>query len=73
MMQKIYSWVKDRSQKGQSVIEYGLLIAVIVGAIALVTTDSGIGTAFNNVFGHTAKSVNDTTTKNIGTGTIPSS
>ena len=32
MMQKIYNFFKEKKEKGQSIIEYGILLAVIVTA-----------------------------------------
>ncbi len=36
MMQKIYKFFKEKKEKGQSIIEYGILIAIIVTAVLTV-------------------------------------
>ena len=36
MMQKIYNFFKEKKEKGQSIIEYGILLAVVVTAIVTV-------------------------------------
>lgn len=38
MMQKIYKFFKEKKEKGQSIIEYGILIAVVVTAVVAVRT-----------------------------------
>ena len=36
MMQKIYNFIREKKEQGQSIIEYGILITVIIASIVSV-------------------------------------
>ena len=49
MMQKIYNFFKEKKEKGQSIIEYGILLAVIATAIIAFKNNDTMKTQFTNL------------------------
>ena len=49
MMQKIYNFFKEKREKGQSIIEYGILLAVIVTAVLTFRSSNLIDTQLKDV------------------------
>ncbi|MBR1580670.1 MAG: hypothetical protein IJ668_09250 [Selenomonadaceae bacterium] len=49
MMQKIYNFFKEHKEKGQSIIEYGILLAVIATAIIAFQSNNSMKTEFENL------------------------
>ena len=60
-MMNLYTYVVSRlkSEKGQGIVEYALLLAFIVAiAGAALSTDSGLGQAIQGVFDKTVTQLN---------------
>ena len=62
-MMNLYTYVVSRlkSEKGQGIVEYALLLAFVVAiAGAALSTDNGLGEAISNVFEKTTNQLNNT-------------
>ena len=60
-MMNLYTYVVSRlkSEKGQGIVEYALLLAFVVAiAGAALSTDNGLGQAIEGVFSDTAQKLN---------------
>ncbi|MGN1049603.1 MAG: Flp family type IVb pilin [Selenomonadaceae bacterium] len=74
-MMNLYTYVVSRlkSEKGQGIVEYALLLAFVVAIAGVaLSTDNGLGDAISNVFENTAQELNNSTGANqggAGTGT----
>lgn len=60
-MMNLYTYVVSRlkSEKGQGIVEYALLLAFVVAIAGVaLSTDSGLGEAIKGVFADTAQELN---------------
>lgn len=60
-MMNLYTYVVSRlkSEKGQGIVEYALLLAFVVAiATAALSADGGLGEAIKKVFADTAQELN---------------
>ena len=63
-MMNLYTYVVSRlkSEKGQGIVEYALLLAFVVAIAGVaLNTDSGLGEAISNVFEKTTNQLNGNT------------
>ena len=70
-MMNLYTYVVSRlkSEKGQGIVEYALLLAFIVAiAGAALSTDNGLGKAIKGVFDNTANTLSGNTGANPPAG-----
>ena len=54
-----YFRTRYMSEKAQGMAEYALVLAFVVGVIALVVANGGLGTAINNAFTKVSNSINN--------------
>ena len=74
-MMNLYTYVVSRlkSEKGQGIVEYALLLAFVVAvAGAALSSEQGLGQAIQNVFQNTAQELNNQVGANQGGGAAPS-
>lgn len=64
-MKKVFTFYKN-SQKGQDLVEYALMLAIIIGIGWGIYSQTGIADSIKNVFGN-ASSLMETAKKNTGT------
>ena len=69
MLQRIYKFFHRKSQKGQGIVEYALILAFVVAIAAVaLKSDSGIGQSIQNLFSNTKDKIDSaggsTTTTN---------
>lgn len=59
-MMNLYTYVVSRlkSEKGQGLVEYALLLAFIVAVAGVALSNGDLGEAIRNVFDHTAEELN---------------
>ena len=67
-MMNLYTYVVSRlkSEKGQGIVEYALLLAFIVAVAGVALQDGTLGEAIQNVFNHTAEELNNQAGANQG-------
>ncbi|MBE6101936.1 MAG: hypothetical protein E7200_07535 [Selenomonas ruminantium] len=54
MLQRIYKFFHRKSQKGQGIVEYALILAFVVAIAAVaLKSDSGIGKSIQTLFDNT--------------------
>ena len=66
-MMNLYTYVVSRlkSEKGQGIVEYALLLAFVVAiATAALSANGGLGEAISNVFENTTNQLNNSTGAN---------
>lgn len=61
-MLEMMAYLKDRymSEKGQGMVEYALIIAFVVALAIVLSSDSGLKSAIENVFGSAASQIKGT-------------
>ena len=64
-MKKVFTFYKN-SQKGQDLVEYALMLAIIIGIGWGIYSQTGVADSIKNVFGN-ASSLMETAKKNTGT------
>lgn len=64
-MKKVFTFYKN-SQKGQGLVEYALMLAIIIGSGWGIYSQTGVADSIKNVFGN-ASSLMETAKKNTGT------
>ena len=64
-MKKVFTFYK-KSQKGQDLVEYALMLAIIIGIGWGIYSQTGVADSIKNVFGN-ASSLMETAKKNTGT------
>ena len=65
MLQRIYKFFHRKSQKGQGIVEYALILAFVVAIAAVaLSSETGIGTSIKNLFTTTKQKI-DTTKDDI--------
>lgn len=64
-MKKVFTFYKN-SQKGQGLVEYALMLAIIIGIGWGIYSQTGVADSIKNVFGN-ASSLMETAKKNTGT------
>ena len=69
MMQKIYNFFKEKREKGQSIIEYGILLAVIVTAVMAFRSNTLIDTQLKAVNSNIASAISAGADKALVTST----
>ena len=73
MMQKIYNFIREKKEQGQSIIEYAILAAVIIAAALVFKTNAdmekNLSTIGANLSTQMQKAVEDS--KKDGTTTKP--
>ena len=58
MLQRIYKFFHRKSQKGQGIVEYALILAFVVAIAAVaLKSDSGIGKAIKTIFTNTGTKI----------------
>lgn len=60
MLQRIYKFFHRKSQKGQGIVEYALILAFVVGIAAVALTSSGddsIGAKIKKLFTNTGAAI----------------
>ena len=67
-MKKVFTFYK-KSQKGQDLVEYALMLAIIIGIGWGIYSQTGVADSIKNVFGN-ASSLMETAKKNTGTFNI---
>ena len=67
-MKKVFTFYKN-SQKGQDLVEYALMLAIIIGIGWGIYSQTGVADSIKNVFGN-ASSLMETAKKNTGTFNI---
>ena len=70
-MMNLYTYVVSRlkSEKGQGIVEYALLLAFVVAIAGVaLSTDNGLGKAIKGVFDNTANTLSGNTGANPPTG-----
>ena len=73
MMQKIYNFIREKKEQGQSIIEYAILAAVIIAAVITFRSNAKIeenlSTIGVNMNTQLSKAVADSNAGNTGGGT----
>ena len=69
MMQKIYKFFKEKGQKGQSIIEYGILITAVIAAVVAFKTSFDVSARMSEI---TAKVNNQFSSANASTTDVSS-
>lgn len=64
-MKKVFIFYKN-SQKGQGLVEYAMMLAIIIGSGWGIYSQTGVADSIKNVFGN-ASSLMETAKKNTGT------
>ena len=64
-VEKVFTFYKN-SQKGQDLVEYSLMLAIIIGIGWGIYSQTGVADSIKNVFGN-ASSLMETAKKNTGT------
>ena len=61
-MLEMVTYLKDRymSEKAQGMVEYALIIAFVVALAIVLSSDSGLKSAIENVFGSAASQIKGT-------------
>ncbi|MBQ9479625.1 MAG: hypothetical protein IJU71_08730 [Selenomonadaceae bacterium] len=59
MMQKIYKFFKEKKEKGQSIIEYGILVAVIITAVISFKNSTSLSTQLDTVNSNIASAISN--------------
>lgn len=63
MMQKIYKFFKEKKENGQSVVEYGILVAAVIAAVLVFKTNMDMSTQLstigNNIKAQLTKAASD--------------
>ena len=69
-MMNLYTYVVSRlkSEKGQGLVEYALLLAFVVAVAGIALQDGTLGEAIQNVFNNTAEELNRQSGANQGGG-----
>ena len=67
-MKKVFTFYKN-SQKGQDLVEYAMMLAIIIGIGWGIYSQTGVADSIKNVFGN-ASSLMETAKKNTGTFNI---
>lgn len=58
MLQRIYKFLHRKSQKGQGIVEYALILAFVVAIAAVaLQSNSGIGQSIQNLFSNTKNKI----------------
>lgn len=58
MLQRIYKFFHRKSQKGQGIVEYALILAFVVAIAAVaLSSNSGIGLSIKNLFTNTGTKI----------------
>lgn len=64
-MKTVFTFYKN-SQKGQDLVEYALMLAIVIGIGWGIYSQTGVADSIKNVFGN-ASSLMETAKKNTGT------
>ena len=72
MLQRIYKFFHRKSQKGQGIMEYALILAFVVAIAAVaLKSDSGIGQSIQNLFSNTKAKIDSAGGSSSSSTTTP--